>query len=178
MDVLSRLIGFGASLAGTVGQLGVIAVTAPAAPECGWSLCWHGGHPGPVTVFVGWEPYIDNPGVGVQPSRERRCPGGQAAGSSYRLDYAPLPAGFDPHGYPGGDIIACVKLGADGSVEAVRIFAGTGRPRIDSLLLRSIHRQWRFRPVEGAGAGQAWQRVRLSSRYGTEPVISVQWLPL
>ncbi|HEX8262234.1 MAG TPA: hypothetical protein VF547_05110, partial [Allosphingosinicella sp.] len=149
MDKPLRLFGLSASLIGTLGQLGVIAATAPAIGECIWSACRY-GHPGPIELFIGWEPYIDNPGVGVQPSRERRCPGEQAAGSRFRLDHAPLPAGFDAHAYPEGDILACVRLGGRGEVEAVRIIAGTGQPHLDSRLMRIVHRQWRFSPADGA----------------------------
>lgn len=178
MDLLRRLLGLSASLTGTLGQLGVIAATAPPVRECLWSACMYGGDPGPVELFVGWEPYIDNAGVGVQRSSKRRCPGSQSSGSRFRIDYAPLPAGFDAHGYPEGDVLACVKLGADGSVEAVRIVAGTGRARLDSRLLRTIHRQWRFRPIDGAEDGRRWQRVRLSSGYGGRPMLQVSPLPL
>lgn len=164
MDVPGRLLGLAASLLGTLGQLGVIAATAPAMRECVWSACLY-GQPDLVELFIGWEPYIDNAGVGTEPSNERRCPGAQGAGSHFRIDYAPLPAGFDAHGYPAGDILACVRLSADGSVEAVRIVAGTGKARVDSRLLRTIHRQWRFRPVDGAEDGRSWHRVRLNSGY-------------
>ncbi len=178
MVTLHRLFGLTASLAGTLGQLGVIAATAPAVRECVWSMCLYGPHPGPFELFIGWQPHIDNPGVGVERSRERRCPGGQAAGSRFRLDYAPLPAGFDAHGYPDGDILACVRLRADGSVEAVRIVAGTGRARIDARLLRTIYREWRFRPVEGVAGDRPWQRVRLNSGYGSAPMTEIPPLPL
>ena len=177
MDAPRRLFGLAASLAGTLGQLGVIAATAPPVRECLWSACLYGGDPGPVELFVGWEPYIDNAGVGLRRSSERRCPG-RASGSGFRIDYAPLPAGFDVHAFPQGDILACVALGADGSVEAVRIVAGTGRARLDERLLRLIHRQWRFRPVDGAERGPRWQRVRLNSGHGIGPMLPVPPPPL
>ena len=168
MDTPRRLLGLSASLIGTLGQLAVIAATAPAVRECIWSVCLY-GHPGPVELFIGWEPYIDNPGIGLQPSGERRCPGEQAAGSRFRLDHAPLPAGFDAHAYPEGDIFACVRLSGDGEVEAVRIVAGTGRAGLDSRLMRIIHRQWRFRPADAAASRHSWQRVRLNSGSGQGP---------
>lgn len=159
MDALRRLSGLAASLAGMAGQLALVSAMASDLRMC---LCWSHGDPFVTELHVGWEPYIDNPGVGDQASRERRCPEGQSAGSRFRLDHAPLPAGFDAHGYPAGDILACVKLRADGSVEAVRIVAGTGRARIDSRLLRTIGGQWRFRPVDGFDGPRRWQRVRLN----------------
>jgi hypothetical protein len=163
MDAVTRLCGSAASLSATLFQLAVIFATAPHFPECGRGLCWRGGDPGPIELFIAWQPYIDNAGIGTLPPTELRCPGRQSAGSPFRLDYAPLPAGFDAHVHSGADILACVKLGADGAVEAVRIVAGTGRARLDSQLLRSIHRRWRFRPLDGVEAGPPWQRVRLNS---------------
>lgn len=177
MNAPRRLLGLAASLVGTLGQLGVIAATAPAMRECIWSSCIY-GHPDLMHLFIGWEPYIDNAGVGARSSNERRCPGAQGAGSPFRLDYAPLPAGFDAHGYSGSDILACVRLGMDGSVEAVRIVAGTGKARLDSRLLSTIYRQWRFRPVDGVEDGSSWQRVRLNSDYGSGPVTAIPPLPL
>lgn len=177
MDAPHRLLGLFASLTGTLGQLAVIAATAPAMRECIWTTCLY-GHPWPIELYVGWEPYIDNPGLGLQPSVERRCPGGQAAGSRFRLDHAPLPAGFAAHGYPERDILACVKLAGDGSVEAVRIVAGTGKARVDRQLLRVIDRQWRFRPVSAIDAEHSWQRVRLSNGHGSGPVTEIPPLPL
>lgn len=177
MDAL-RLFGLGASLAGTLGQLGAIAATWPWPSECDRGLCGAIVEPGFVDPFGGWEPYIDNEGVGAWEPSEPRCPGPQSAGSRFRLDRAPLPAGFNAHAWPGVDILACVKLAADGSVEAVRIVAGTGRAPLDARLLRSIHRRWRFSAIEGAVGDRAWQRVRLNSSYGSGPAPPVGPLPL
>jgi hypothetical protein len=177
MDGLVRLLGSGASLSATALQLAVIVATWPVLPECGRSLCLPGGEPGLVELLIGWEPFIDNEGVGTQASNEPRCLGPQTAGSRFRLDHAPLPPGFDPHAYPNSDMLACVKLGADGSVEAVRIVAGTGRTRLDARLLGAIYRKWRFRPVDGAGDGKAWQRVRLNTGYRDAPQLALPPAP-
>lgn len=158
MVALRRLSGLGASLVGTLGQLGVIAATAPAQREC---LCWLGGDPFWVELSVGWRPYIDNEGVGPTSPKEPRCPGRQAGGSRYRLDHAPLPAGFDVQPDPGADVLACVKPAADGSVESVRILAGTGAGPLDRQLAGTIRRQWRLQTIDGADGDRRWQRVRL-----------------
>lgn len=168
MDAIRRLLGSGVSLLATTLQLGVVAETWPSLPKCELGLCWSGGEPAWVEPFTGWEPYIDNSGAGFVPSSEPRCPGPQMAGTRYRLDHAPLPAGFNAHAFPDSEIIACVKLDSAGSVEAVRIVAGTGRSTVDRRLLRSILGQWRFRPVETDAEGPAWQRVRLNSGYGDQ----------
>ena len=157
MDALRRLSGFGASLLGTLGQLGVIAATVPVPREC---LCWH-GDPFFVEMSVGWQPYIDNEDVGPMLQSEPRCPGRQAAGSRYRLDQAPLPAGFSAQADWSADVLACARPGADGSVEAVKILAGTGKDRLDARLAGTIRRQWRFQAVDGTGADRRWQRIRL-----------------
>ena len=167
MDTI-RLCGSAASLAGTLFQLGVIAATIPAVRECSRGLCWRGGDPGLIEVYYGWGPYLDNQGEGALPPKDRRCPGRQAAGSPFRLDHAPLPAGFNPHGFP-NDIIACVKLRPGGSVTAVRLLTGTGKRDLDRQVLRSIHRRWRFRPVEAGAGDPSWQRVRLSAGYRDVP---------
>lgn len=177
MSGLIRLLGSGASLVATASQIAMVAATWPVSSECAQGLCGIIREP-LFELFIGWEPFIDNVAVGAEESSERRCPGRQADGSQFRLDHSPLPPGFNAHAYPDTDILACVKLAADGSVEAVRIVAGTGRRRLDSRLLRTIHRQWRFRPVEGVEDGQPWQRVRLNSSYGSGPMMEIPPPPL
>ncbi|HEX8622305.1 MAG TPA: energy transducer TonB [Allosphingosinicella sp.] len=171
-----RLYSLAASLAGTLGQLGTIAALEPSLRQC---LCGPIGEHWSVVLGAAWQPYIDNPGLGARPSSDPRCPGNPSAGPTFRLDHAPLPAAFDPQGDPGRDVLACVRLRGDGSVAAVRIVAGTGRPRMDRRLLRVIHREWRFRPADGPGGTRSWQRVRLSSFQGGGPTtMEIGLLPL
>ena len=160
MDAAARLFGSGSAAIGTLLQLAVIAATLPRPRECPNDMCvitdsW------PVEVDI-WGPFIDNiDDGGTRNGLERRCPGPRSPGTAFRLDHAPLPAAFQRFGRE-PPVFACVRVGADGSIGAVRMIAGTGEARLDRQLTETIRRQWRFEPL-GPRVHPGWQRIRLSS---------------
>lgn len=160
MDMRARFYGFGASLLGTVFQLAVIVATVPAFARPVPCLHCHGFEP---FLVPGWTPFIENLGAGERSSEVARCPGPQIAGTTFRLDHAPLPEAFRPFDYP-ETVLACVKVDSAGSVGSVRLLAGTGKADLDRRLLRTIDRQWRFAPRSEVATRPGWQRVRLSNR--------------
>jgi len=67
---------------------------------------------------------------------ERR--GGRSLRGS--IDSAPLPEGYDPHALGKRQVYACVQVGHEGRVLAVRMLSGTGHQARDSSLIRTIRR--------------------------------------
>lgn len=149
------------SILGTLFQLAVIVETVPDFPG---PFCFHCVHPGePPYVIDDWTPFIENLGTGEWVAEPARCPGPQAAGTTFRLDHAPLPAAFRPFDYK-DVLLACVRVDSAGLVRSVRLVAGTGKAGLDRQLLRTISRQWRFAPRGGVDVRPGWQRIRLSRR--------------
>lgn len=158
MDSTARFVGSGASLLATLFQVAVIAETLPDFPRL--PPCLH-CHDFNWVDLPGWTPLIENIGADGGSSQVTRCPGPQTDGTTFRLDFAPLPPAFQPLRY-GDPVLACVKVDAAGSVEAVQLASGTGKAGLDRQLLRTIGRQWRFTPLSEISARPGWQRVRLS----------------
>ncbi|MEA3048588.1 MAG: hypothetical protein QOG84_424 [Sphingomonadales bacterium] len=132
--------------------------------------CRGGTYPGGVRLIglqptylpQAWRPYVDNSGHYPAEQNAPDCPKPRAGGSGVFVLEAPLPHGFDPEGFPGQKLYACVRVTFDGAVAAARLVAGTGRPALDRALLRKITRGgWRFAVPDGAP--DAWQRVRLDA---------------
>jgi hypothetical protein len=170
MATAGRLLGSGTALTGTMLQLAVIAATVPGFPECDSSQC-RSGHPTwlPEQLNI-WRPLIDNgplidnEGEGEkQAEREPQCPAPKGRSEGYRLASAPLPEGYDPHGFRGRALYACVLVARDGQVLQARMLRGTGRPALDSSLLSTIREGWSFWPDGEDPRPASLQRVRLSS---------------
>lgn len=160
MEAVSRLLSSGLAAAGTLFQLVVIAETIPVFPHPPY--CLHCGHIEWVPL-PGWTPIIDNPGSGDWLTEMPRCPGLQVAGTTFRLDHAPLPPMFGPFDYEEA-VLACVRVDSGGTVGSVRLISGTGKAGLDRQLLRTIARQWRFAPRSGVAGRPGWQRIRLSTK--------------
>jgi hypothetical protein len=156
----ARLFGSGLSLLGTLFQLAVIAETVPVVT--GVPICIDCVAPPPLLIGH-WTPFIENLGDGDRPSETSRCPGRQWAGTSFRLDHAPLPPAFRPFDYS-DKLLACVRVDARGSVRSVRLIAGTGKDSLDRQLVQTVYRQWRFAPHGDIPIRPGWQRIRLSAR--------------
>jgi hypothetical protein len=166
--ITSRVFGSTASGLANLLLFGSVAALWPRIPD--YCLCV-AADPGVITVVDTWRPFIDNTGGGfLDGSLEPQCP---ALGDDrFNLIAAPLPDGFDPHGYGGGALYACVLVGREGAVLDARMLRGTGRAGLDRLILGSIRRDWRFRPVLPE-AKRSWQRVPLNPG----PVNGVIWDP-
>lgn len=163
MEKATRLIGSGLSLLGTLAQLGIVAAPVPRVPRC-LDCRPAGAAPEPTEAIDTWRPFIENPGDGWETGRrEPRCREPQGRGSDYDLAAAPLPDSYDPHGYGGRRLYACVLVDSEGAVLGARIIAGTGRVGLDRHLLATIRRSWRFRPAGWAEDSASWQRVRINS---------------
>lgn len=154
----ARFLGSGASLLGTLVQIAVISETIPDFTHL--PPCLH-CHDFNWVDLPGWTPLIENIGADDWRSEVTRCPGPQSAGTTFRLDSAPLPPAFRPIRY-GDPVLACVKVDKTGSVKAVKLVSGTGEASLDRRLLLTIGRQWRFAPMSEVSARPGWQRVRLS----------------
>ena len=160
MDRTTRFFGTGSAAIGTLLQLAVIAATLPRPSECPNGLCAI-IEPGPVQVLDLWGPFIDNvDGGAAGDGLERNCPRPRSARTTFRLNRAPLPTTFRSYGREGA-VLACVRVGRDGSIGAVRLIAGTGPAGLDRQLIETIRRQWRFEPI-GPHTSPGWQRIRLS----------------
>jgi TonB family protein len=166
METAPRLFGSGTAAAGTLLQLAVIAATIPAFPPVLRCLHCHEFEP---VLLPGWTPVIENPGSGEWLPEMARCPGRQVAGTSFRLDHAPLPPAFRPFDHK-DIVLACVRVDSAGSVRSARLISGTGKAGLDRQLLRTITRQWRFAPMSEVASRPGWQRVRLSTT-ASYPVI-------
>ena len=115
-------------------------------------------HGGPWHVPVDlWQPFISNPEHG---EAGPRCPAPPPPGARFQVADAPLPEGFSSWQRGRGAAFACVRLDAEGNVEAVRLL---GRP-VDrpAELVRTIRSWWHFRPLGSGQAETGWQRVRLT----------------
>jgi hypothetical protein len=126
----------------------------------------------PVTDLLSmpWRPFIDNPGENrFLTDRQPRCPRPEGIGAGVRLDHAPLPPGYDPHGYPGRKIFACVRIDGTGRVIKARLI-GAVSGRMEARLVRAIRRQWRFAVEAHGPSGPSWQRVRLNAGPVDTPV--------
>lgn len=156
----ARWFGSGLSLLGTLVQLAVIAKTGPLFVPVPFCIDCHAP---PALLIGGWMPFIENLGDGDRPSETSRCPGRQWAGTSFRLDHAPLPPAFRPFDYS-DDVLACVRVDARGSVRSVKLIAGTGKDGLDRKLVQTVYRQWRFAPNVDIPIRPGWQRIRLSAR--------------
>ena len=167
-----RLFGSVASAVANALLYGSLLAWWPVIQPCAYGLCVV-GEPGPPMAVDTWRPFIDNPGPsGARSRREPECPEPIGAGDPYDLDAAPLPEGYDPHAYRERQVYACILVGHDGTVLAVRMLSGTGRQARDSSLVRTIRRSWRFRRLY-LDAEPSWQRVRLNSG----PVDGAAWDP-
>jgi hypothetical protein len=168
--ISARSLGKAFSLLGAAAQLSIVAGMAP--PD--WRSRGlareersRGGH-GP-ELFLAWAPHFENLGEGRAAFRGGRCPGRQETGVPFRIDDAPLPEGYDPHGFPKADVVACVRLDSRGAVQRVQLVNGTGSAPLDRRLLRTLFRHWRFVPADGGGNASAWQRIRLNSADRSTP---------
>jgi hypothetical protein len=158
MEMISRLLGFAVASAGTLSQLAAVTLTPPFVPRH-WTSP-HGGYP-PPPIYAGWGPFIENLDSDDQASETPRCPGRQMAGTTFRLEHAPLPRGYVPSD-EGASVLACVRVDAAGSVRSVKLIATTGKHSLDRQLVRTIEREWNFVPRDEVPVRPGWQRIRLS----------------
>jgi hypothetical protein len=140
---------------------------------CAALYCRGGGRPvaaGPgggewpvLPLTLAWEPYVDNPGRG---EGGPRCPAPRARGGDpYPPDLleAPLPPGYVPVSPSAPELFACVRIGAEGEVAAIRLLGSSGRRKVDKSIVLLARGAWRF-ASPGEGDKGRWQRVRLSDR--------------
>jgi hypothetical protein len=162
-----RALGSGLSLLGTLFHLGVVVGMDP----FGWSDRRSRSRPvefryiylpPPNSIGI-WTPRIENLGEGRPAFLGSRCPGRQQTGTPFRILNFPLPDGYDPHDFPGRDVVACVWLSSRGAVQGVRLVDGTASADLDRRLLRTLFRHWRFAPMGDDPPAPGWQRVRLNS---------------
>ncbi|HEY0411541.1 MAG TPA: hypothetical protein VGD66_00175 [Allosphingosinicella sp.] len=157
-----RLFGSSGSLVANLLLFGTIVALWPSVRECrGQAMCWH-GDPVLDIATLGWRPFLDNPDRPDALARpDRLCPG-QAYGFGFRLDETPLPAAFDPYGYPNRRLHACVLTSGSGEVRAARLMGGTGDAALDRSMIAYVLRRWRLEPTSDAVTG-GWQRIRLNA---------------
>jgi hypothetical protein len=157
-----RLFGSVASGGANLLLYGTILALWPALESCAHVECGIKDWPPPIAIDT-WRPFIDNAGPeGTRSRGDPECPMPRGTGDDYSLEAAPLPGGYDPHGFGERQVYACVLVAADGEILGVRMLQGTGRQGGDAGLVRTIRNSWRFRRHEPEAA-PSWQRVRLDS---------------
>lgn len=163
----ARLFSSGLSFLGALFQLGVIwGMDPPDWRSCRIAWCANPAQAFDLRVFTPWTPHFESAGEGRPAIPWRRCPGRPRTSAAFRIVEAPLPAGYDPHGFPDSEVVACVWLDSGGGIVEAWLVSGTGRASLDRRLLSTLYRQWRFAPADDIAAAPGWQRVRLNSGYG------------
>jgi hypothetical protein len=155
----------GGSVASGLANLMLFSMISALWPAVGYCDCWPGGQ-GSIEMLTidTWRPFIDNPGTqgSLDDDPDPRCP--EPAGHDLlNLVDAPLPEGFDPHGYKGKALYACVRVGSEGQVVDAYLTQGSGGAAMDRKLVAEIRRGWSFKADPQYPPLPRWQRVRLTS---------------
>jgi hypothetical protein len=153
-----RLFGSAGSSVANLLLFGTLVALWPRPSHCLYGSCMPAS-PAITAAVDLWRPFIDNPVPGPVTRKEPECPGPRGGEDAVLVD-APLPVGFDLHAYADRPLYACVLVGERGRAVDAHILRGTRQGGLDRRIVRTIRRDWRFRP-DPVGSGW-WQRVRLN----------------